>query len=145
MREINPASVRGAVKTCRHIRIILPLFPKRPPRYPVSPRNRRHSFAMGMPRSPSRARRRAETHNHRPVGASSGVRRVAGELRVGISRGSVGWIRIHRVALAGFTGASEGIARRCACPRSVLAGDRTVFAEAGGSVFGSYKSGLFYS
>ena len=87
---------------------------------------------MGMPRSPIRVRRRAKTHNHLPVGPSPDVRRVAGELRVGISRGSVGWIRIHRMALTGFTGECGGIVRRGACPRSVPAGDSTVFAQAGG-------------
>lgn len=50
---------------------------------------------MGMPRSPLRARRRAEPHNHRPVGGSSDVRRVTGARRVGFAHESAGWIRIH--------------------------------------------------
>jgi hypothetical protein len=87
---------------------------------------------MGMPRAPVRARRRAKTHNHWPVGPPSDLRRVAGELQVGISHGSAGWIRIHWMALAGFIGPSGGILRRGACPRSVLAGDRAGFAEGGG-------------
>jgi hypothetical protein len=36
------------------------------------------------------------------------------------------------MARTGFIGASWRIVRRGACPRSLTAGDRTVFAEAGG-------------
>ena len=66
------------------------------------------SECQNLPNSRAAA---AGFHNHWPIGDSAELGCVGGEAWVWISHGSVGWIRIHRMALARFTCANVEIAR----------------------------------